>query len=529
MAWDINDPQGNEAAKIAPFIVPYTRGRILDLGCGPWRAFPHFIGIDSGKQYGRPINEVANITGDCEDLSLFADASMDGVFSSHLLEHIEDTRAALTEWWRVIKPGGHLVLYLPDADEYPNIGEEGANPDHKRDFRPQDITDHMEAVARLSGHGWDQVEDERRNGPGEYSFFQAYRKHELAAGTGSVARCFHRPWRRQPNSCLVIRYGAIGDHIMASSVLPKLKEKGLHVTYNCEQRGQDILREDPHIDAWIVQDTDQVPNQVLGEYWRRLAERYDHVYNLSESIEGALLPPPGRFNHGWDDNVRRKIMGTVNYLDRTHDLCDVSRGARPRFCPTARERVQAKKTRDKMTKSGRHPLIMWVLSGSSGHKTWPWIDSAIASLMLSSDARIVTVGNEYDRMLERGWENERRVHKRAGKMSIRETLALAQVADIVVGPETGVLNAVSMEPNVAKVIILSHSSHENLTRDWVNTEVMLPSEDVACYPCHRLHHTFEFCHRSESTGAAACATSIGPDLMVDAIMRCLGKRNEAAA
>jgi hypothetical protein len=60
--------------------------------------------------------------------------------------------------------------------------------------------------------------------------------------------------------------------------------------------------------------------------------------------------------------------------------------------------------------------------------------------------------------------------------------ALAQVADVVVGQETGLLNAVAMEP-MRKVVLLSHSTHENLTKHWVNTEAL--TGDVPCYPCHR--------------------------------------------
>ena len=50
--WRINDPQGAEALKIKYEIVPYTRGRGLDLGCGMWKCYEHFIGVDSLKQWG---------------------------------------------------------------------------------------------------------------------------------------------------------------------------------------------------------------------------------------------------------------------------------------------------------------------------------------------------------------------------------------------------------------------------------------------------------------------------------------------
>jgi SAM-dependent methyltransferase len=42
-----------------------------------------------------------------------ADGSLDFVFSSHTLEHLDRPWDALSEWIRVLKPGGVLFLYLP--------------------------------------------------------------------------------------------------------------------------------------------------------------------------------------------------------------------------------------------------------------------------------------------------------------------------------------------------------------------------------------------------------------------------------
>ena len=47
MTWDIKTSEGNEAEKIKWELVPYTRGLGLDIGCGPCKAFPHFIGVDN--------------------------------------------------------------------------------------------------------------------------------------------------------------------------------------------------------------------------------------------------------------------------------------------------------------------------------------------------------------------------------------------------------------------------------------------------------------------------------------------------
>jgi len=43
----------------------------------------------------------------------FADASIDLLIHSDTLEHVPDSRAALKESWRVLKPGGHLFYTVP--------------------------------------------------------------------------------------------------------------------------------------------------------------------------------------------------------------------------------------------------------------------------------------------------------------------------------------------------------------------------------------------------------------------------------
>ena len=44
----------------------------------------------------------------------------------------------------------------------------------------------------------------------------------------------------------VVRYGGYGDSLMASSILPWLKENGYHVTFNTMPRGYVILKSAPH-------------------------------------------------------------------------------------------------------------------------------------------------------------------------------------------------------------------------------------------------------------------------------------------
>ncbi|MEO6519425.1 MAG: class I SAM-dependent methyltransferase [Pseudoxanthomonas sp.] len=60
------------------------------------------------------------LQGDVAHLSAFADASIDKVLALDLVEHIADDvlRKMLQETWRVLAPGGRLVIYTPSASHY---------------------------------------------------------------------------------------------------------------------------------------------------------------------------------------------------------------------------------------------------------------------------------------------------------------------------------------------------------------------------------------------------------------------------
>ncbi|WP_161488140.1 class I SAM-dependent methyltransferase [Sedimentisphaera cyanobacteriorum] len=43
----------------------------------------------------------------------YPDESFDVIYSSHVLEHVPDDKKALTEFYRVLKPGGWMLLSIP--------------------------------------------------------------------------------------------------------------------------------------------------------------------------------------------------------------------------------------------------------------------------------------------------------------------------------------------------------------------------------------------------------------------------------
>lgn len=524
MTWRPDDPEGDEARKVVWDVVQYLRGAVLDLGCGPRKVLPHAVGVDScldTELFGIKMQPDIKVP-DCASLPDFADAACDAVFSSHLLEHVVDYEAALLEWWRVLKVGGFLVLYLPHRDHYPRIGQPGANVDHKHDFSEDDIGAAMVGIANRSQHGWDLVESQVRHDRNEYSFLMVFEKLD-----GPDMRYSHRA-PKPDKTCCISRFGGFGDMLQMSNILPELKRQGYHITVNTTPAGQEIVKNDPHIDDWLIVDPDQVPNHELPQFWEALGRRFDKFVQLSESVEGTLLAMPGRANHMWPQQVRQVVLNK-NYLEWTSFLAELPYHSEARFYATPEEagKAQGFTTSIRLQRAPKDLMIgvptpevfyiMWALAGSSVHKFTPHMDAVIARVLMEMpEAVIIFTGDMACQILEAGWELEPRVYRESGKQTIRETLALAQKMDLVIGPETGVLNAVAFEEDVSKIVMLSHSSKENLTKHWFMTEALTPT-GTPCYPCHMLHYGKAYCNTDEVTGAARCQVDITPAEIFDAI------------
>lgn len=383
----------------------------------------------------------------------------------------------VADWWRLVKHGGHLVL----------IGEDASA-----------LLDHYAQVRR-------EETDE--------GLFQVYVRK---ASGGRHVDLEHIPEK----SVAVVRLGAYGDAIQASSILPELKRQGYHVTFYTQPVGYEVLKHDPHIDRFYVQEPNQVPHELLLEFWNYEKAKYSRWINLSESVEGSLLVSSDRAQFDWPHELRHAVCDH-NYLERTHAIAGVAFQPLAKFYATEDERAWAKK---QMAKAG--VAIVFSLSGSSIHKVWPHMDAIIARVMLeSTTTKVVLVGAASDAHLQAPWANEPRVWRKAGEWSMREAMAFAEASDLVIGSETGLLNAVGLA-DVPKIVCLSHSSIENLTKHWKNTTSLVPS--VGCHPCHRMIHRWEHCNRDEETGVALCQAKIDVTTMWLAIQEVFRTKRMAA-
>ena len=199
------------------------------------------------------------------------------------------------------------------------------------------------------------------------------------------------PWRKQKKHLLIARTGAHGDALMASSILPRLKQQGWAISFITRQAGCDVLRCDPHIDELILLAAGQVSDEELPYYWQAWQKRFDRFINLTHSIEGELLKQPPRADYWWPDDQRRAHCGR-SYLGYLHHLAGVPGPYRVRFYPDTREKFRARKQARKLG-----PFVLWCLRGSAVHKWWPYGPEAICQLLAKTKFDFVLAGDSEGR------------------------------------------------------------------------------------------------------------------------------------
>jgi SAM-dependent methyltransferase len=131
----MDEARKTNALRGEAFIRNYLRGKVIDIGAGKDLVCAHAERFDMED-------------GDANVISRFRPVDhYDAVHSSHCLEHMREPRSALREWWSLLKPGGYLVVVVPDEDLYEQgIWPSIFNPDHKATFR-LDKADSWSAVS----------------------------------------------------------------------------------------------------------------------------------------------------------------------------------------------------------------------------------------------------------------------------------------------------------------------------------------------------------------------------------------------
>lgn len=112
---------GQEASKAvmrrihdSRFATKYFVGEGIDIGAGDdnlYKFREQFTSITSVRDWDKK-------DGDAMLMESIPDNTFDFVHSSHCLEHLTNPALALKNWIRICKPGGYIVVMVPDEDLY---------------------------------------------------------------------------------------------------------------------------------------------------------------------------------------------------------------------------------------------------------------------------------------------------------------------------------------------------------------------------------------------------------------------------
>jgi len=92
----------------------------IDVGCGPDKVWDdNCIAFDQEQ-------------GDANKISEYFTRKFDYLHASQCLEHMHDPYAAIVEWLKIVKKGGHAIISIPDWTLYEGrVWPSRYNPDHK--------------------------------------------------------------------------------------------------------------------------------------------------------------------------------------------------------------------------------------------------------------------------------------------------------------------------------------------------------------------------------------------------------------
>ncbi|MEO0272295.1 MAG: glycosyltransferase family 9 protein [candidate division WOR-3 bacterium] len=244
----------------------YCKGKGIDVGAGKW-PLPGAIAVD--LELG---------PGSANSVEEFENESLDYVFSSHCLEHIEDWIETLSLWIKKLKVGGVLFLYLP---------------------HPQCEIWHPNSPFVGDGHKWIPTVEiisnallelgcsiiDKDDGPDSMmSFFVcALKQHAIRKTTDKdispINESSHKlSHKNNPSKTLLwVRTDSIGDNLLSLFMLPYLKR-----VYNisnlivlCRTDSEELYQTCPYVNQIITFDSHL--NNINDKYLHNLLSRINNI------------------------------------------------------------------------------------------------------------------------------------------------------------------------------------------------------------------------------------------------------------
>jgi ADP-heptose:LPS heptosyltransferase len=263
----------------------------------------------------------------------------------------------------------------------------------------------------------------------------------------------------------------------------------------------EVFKNNPHIHR-LIQHKEDTPVDKLSENIETVRAKFkcDRVIDFSESIEVALSQHPRSPNYKMS-KPERLARFNRNFYEYSFEHAKESWegvNLRPELFFDKNELDEAMQYIDQFKFN-----ILVGMSGSGTNKAWPWTEPLAHAICNEyPDVHIITVGDYKCKLIEP--EMEGRITNLSGMISMRTSMALTSLVNLVIAPDTGIIHASGCY-DVPKICLLGHNTRECITKHFSYDYSIEADQSLApCAPCLYLIYDNKLqCPRHE-VGASLC-------------------------
>ncbi|HEV3023623.1 MAG TPA: glycosyltransferase family 9 protein [Pirellulales bacterium] len=330
-----------------------------------------------------------------------------------------------------------------------------------------------------------------------------------------AARPAAQPTRQSdPRSILLVQLDHLGDALLTASVLPALRRRFPRATIDvlAAHWNREVFAACPQVDRLHISRLNRFARGLRVGWilatiwwgWRLRRERFDLAIDVRGEFPLALIVwlSGATRRLGWDcggggfllTDKARYVPGRAEVESRMALLAEV--GVEPDagvLCrepwfdpgPDARSCI-----RDLLDPGGdaQQPLFVLHVGAGTQAKRWPaerWRE-LLGRIIVEHGAKVVLIGVRSERRWAEAitgglaWPG---VDDWTGRLSLVETAALIERADVFIGADSGPAHLAAAVGTPA-VVLFSGTNRVEQWRPWGRHIVVLRHE-VACSPCHR--------------------------------------------
>jgi hypothetical protein len=278
----------------------------------------------------------------------------------------------------------------------------------------------------------------------------------------------------------------IGDLLFTTPIPRLLAAQGHEISISAWENNKAVYEANPHVKE-IITCPDMNQEGAFEAWFDKVNAEYDKIVNLGFTVEKALLHrSDGFFGTIPPLEERRAAAAGHNYYDLTLAAAGIEgQNVLPELYPNELEQVQIDRLAAEKEEKGLK-LVMWNFHGTTANKMLRLGPQWLAETRKRHPDSVHLVLGVHPtvppQMLTPG-----KVLDFGGQWSLRTSMLMTALADVVVGPESAIVNAASAY-NCHKVVIYSHSAPENLGKYWTNHHPILPL--CKCAPCYLIPVNF---------------------------------------